>query len=261
MIDVTAFIMGTCRPQRLAWLEQTVDYLDSQNFPFVQKILAIDEFDGFKFPKLLADKFSANGWELIIDNHKSRIKSMKHVFKHIKSEFTFYNEEDVMATMPNMSTLEHLFNERKVDNKICSMISLTLGGSTNHFPANEYGDLKEIQENILVENDIYLAFRRLESKRNDYFFEFPGLFVNTEIFKHCTTIASNRFTGLSIEAGLTAAYFYLCYDKDHYKASIAKNNIINVINTNPNAFIKECRLLENLDPNQGNSSSGGNHYL
>jgi PleD family two-component response regulator len=113
MIDITAFIMGTCRPQRLAWLEQTMDYLDSQNFPFVKKILAIDEFDGFTFPKRLDDKFADRGWIIIIDSHKSRVKSMDHAFELIDSEYVFYNEEDVMATMPIPDDLEYIFNDIK----------------------------------------------------------------------------------------------------------------------------------------------------
>lgn len=260
MIDVTAFIMGTCRPQRLAWLEQTVDYLDSQDFPFVKKILSIDEFDGYTFPVDLLDKFRARGWFVIIDNHKSRYKSMINALSYITSEYIFYNEEDVMATMPRMRDLDEVFNI-KIQNRACGMISLTLGGSTNHFPANEYGDLKDVDKNLILSTNEYLIFRRLESKRNAYFFEFPGLFVNTEMFRTCTRYAQLNFAGQSIEQGLTSAYFELSYDRDYYKASVAKTNIFEVIENDPNAFIRDCRLLDNLDPNQGNSSSGGNHFF
>jgi hypothetical protein len=149
------------------------------------------------------------------------------------------------------------------------MVSLTLGGSTNHFPGGEYGDLRETGSETMimtrcmssVSPHTYFAFRRSEAKRNDYFFEFPGLFVRTEIFRHCHAIAKMYYSGQSVEMGLTSAYFYAGYDLDYYKCSIAKLNLAYIIEHNPNAFIRECRLLENLDPNQGNSSSGGNHYF
>lgn len=260
MIDVTAFIMGTCRPQRLEWLEQTIDYLDNQNFPFVKKILAIDEFDGYAFPQNLKKKFNSRDWVVLIDNHKSRWKSMVHAFQHIKTTHTFYNEEDVMATLPNIRLLSEIF-DTIVNGRMCGMVSMTLGGSTNHFPAGEYGDLKDVWVNFIHQEENQIVFRRLEEKRNDYFFEFPGLFANTVVFRTCLSCAIKNFHGKSIEEGLTAAYFHLGFDESFYKASIAKSNLPHIIETNPDAFIKECRLLENLDPEQGCSSSGGNHYF
>lgn len=261
MIDITAFIMGTCRPQRLEWLEQTLDYLDSQNFPFVKKILAIDEFDGYTFPQNLREKFNSRDWLILIDNHKSRVGSMLHAFKNITSEYVFYNEEDVMATLPDIEDLEFLFKKHQIDDRSCSMVSLTLGGSNNHFPAGEYGDLKDVKDNIIFHTKDRICFQRLEEKRNDYFFEFPGLFVNTVIFRTCLSFATKHFHGKAIEEGLTLSYFHLGFDQSLYKASIAKDNLEEIIETNPYAFINECRLLTNLDPEQGNSSSGGNHFF
>ena len=40
--------MGISPPQRLIWLRNTIDYLDSQGFPFKKKIVSIDEINDHK---------------------------------------------------------------------------------------------------------------------------------------------------------------------------------------------------------------------
>lgn len=259
MIDITAFIMGTCHPTRISWLKETINHMDEQNFPFVKKILAVDQFHGHTFPHDFRDELVNRGWIVIIDSHMSRVKSMDNAFKFIDSEFIFYNEEDVKATLPNIGDLDYMFNTLDYNGKKCGMVSLTLGGSSNHFPANEYGDLKEIKNNLLLQNENYLIFRRLEEKRDAHFFEFPGLFIRKNLFIDCHETAKNLFPHRQIEQGLTLAYFKNGYDNQYIKTSVAKNNIYEIIDTSPNDFISKCRLLENLDPQQGNSGLGGNH--
>src|SRR3989338_2636806 len=108
-IDVTAFILGICPPQRLQWLTQTVDYMDQQYFPFVKKIIAVDEYKGYTMPAELKKHFEANGWIVLVDTHMSRTKSMDHAFSLIDSEYIFYNEDDVQVTLPRISDLTTVF--------------------------------------------------------------------------------------------------------------------------------------------------------
>ena len=259
MIEVSAFIMGICHPQRIKFLNESLNYLDKQNFPFKQKVLAIDEFGGHTFPNEFKMELESRGWTILIDNHRSRTKSMDHAFNIITSDYIFYNEDDVKATIPKIEDLTKIFNNTKVGNRECGMISLTLGGSSNHFPANEYGDLKEIKNNVLLQNNDYLIFRRLEEKKNDYFFEFPGLIIKTKLFKECHRIAKKFFVNEQIERGLTKAWFSSMLNDNYYKCSVAKNNIYEIIDTSPADSTAKCRLLENLDENQGSSPFGGNH--
>lgn len=259
VIDVTAFILSICPPQRLKWLKHSVDYLDRQHFPFVKKIIAVDEFRGNKMPDDLKKYFEFKGWLVLVDEHMSRMKSMDHAFSIIDSKYIFYNEDDVMATMPHATDLTRVFSEIKDSKRRCGMISLTLGGSKSHFPANQYGDLSKVKDNILLENDDYLIFKRLEKDRNEWFFEFPALFIRTELFKLCHEVAKKKYSGLQMEMGLTKAWFYEKLEKEYYKCSVCKHALFSIVGDEPLEIFKKSRLIDCLDPKQGSSPFGGNH--
>ena len=256
-INISAFIMSICHPQRIEYLEKTLDYMDRQNFPFAQKVLAIDEFDGYTFPKDLNKQLEKRGWIVLIDNHKSRMKSMDHAFAILDKEYIFYNEEDVQVDMPRIEDIEYVFKHIKVQERACGMISLNLGGSHSHFPENKYGDLNKVHENILLENEDYLVFRRLEKEKNDWFFEFPGLFIPTDLFKQCHETAKKYYPGSHIEVGLTKAWFKENLDKKYYKCSLCKKDILHIVGHNRVEIHEQAKLIKFIDPNQGISSFGG----
>lgn len=258
MLNITAFIMTVCAPQRIEWLKESLDNLDSQNFPFVKKIVAADEFNGHKFPLDLKSELESRGWIVLIDNHKSRVKSADHVFSLIDSDYIFYNEEDVQAIMPKMEDLTTLF-ETKIDGRECGMCSLTLGGSLSHFPENQYGDLDKVKDNIILSTENYLIFRRLEEFKNSWFFEFPALIIKTSLFKECHRVAKKYFPNSQIEMGLTNAYFKALFNEKYYKCSVAKHDILNIVCDNPLKVFHDSRLIKCLDPQQGSSPHGGGH--
>lgn len=257
-MDISLFLMTVCHPQRLNWLVENVTSINSQNFYFKNKYIFADEFNGWKFPVSLKQKLELLGYEVFIDSHKSRIKSMDHAFSVIKTEYVFYNEEDVISIFPQQEEVHKIFNIQDEDRR-CGMISLTLGGSTNHFPEGKYGDLREAKNNIIYSSKDWFAFKRLEEHKNDYFFEFPGLFIRTELFKE-THEAAKKFNNSQIEVGLTKGYFDKKFEQKFFKCSIAKNNFNYLLESSEpvNVFYKS-RLLNNLDPNQGSSPFGGGH--
>lgn len=258
-MNITALILGICPPQRLLWLKQSVNFLDKQNFPFVKKIIAVDEFRGYKMPHKLKQYFESKGWLVLVDSHMSRTKSMDHAFSLIDSEYIFYNEDDVMATMPRIEDLTKIFTEIKDARRTCGMLSLTLGGSKSHFPKNKYGDLNKVKDNILLQNDDYLVFKRLEKDRNDWFFEFPALFIKTDLFRLCHSRAKKTFPGMQVEMGLTKAWFKEKLEKKYFKCSLCKYEILNIVCDKPLEVFHNARLISCLDPNQGASPFGGNH--
>ena len=257
MIDITAFIMGTCHPQRLAWLEESVDHLDSQQFPFVKKILAVDQFNGWTFPERLINKYTNAGWTLQIDSHRSRKHSMTLALEQVDSEYVFYNEEDVKANFPKIEHLEEVFNT-KIDGKKCGMISMTLGGTQFDAASHFIGDLAHMEDDPILVTDEYLFFQRLEKYKSNYFFEFPGLFIRSTLFKDTHQIACS-YSGAQIEFGLSQAWFAMAYNYHYFKASVAKRNALDILLAEPAKVNSHCRLLENLDPNQGSSPFGGVH--
>lgn len=261
-LDITAFIMGTAHPQRLEWLKQNLENLDSQNFPFVKKIVAIDQFNGNYVPKDFIIFFESKGWKVLLHTHKSRMLSTEEVLKEIDSEFIFYNEDDVLSSLPNIKELEKVFNI-EIDGRKCGMISMTLGGTKfnpeikdgNH---SFIGDLKYINDNIILKCDNYDFFKRMEEFKNDFFFEFPGLFVRSEIFKLSHEHA--KITRGWIETALTLGYFYNKFEEKYYKSSVCKKNTLDILIEDCTKVNSHCRLLTNLDPYQGHSHFGGNHF-
>ena len=256
-IDITAYIMGIAPPQRLEWLKNTVDYMDEQNFPFKKKILSIDQFNGHTVPEETVKYFEEQGWVVLVDSHKSRIASMDRAFSMIDTEYMFYNEDDVMATMPKIEDLETVFNT-EVGGRRCGMVSMTLGGTQYDAASGNIGDLRHMKENVIVESDDYMIFRRLEEFMNPWFFEFPGLWIRTEIFKNCHN--KSKGVGGQIEQGLTRSYKAMGYVNTHYKTSIAKKDALDTLLDDGTKVNSHCRLLSNLDPSQGNSPLGGNHF-
>lgn len=255
-MKITAFIMGIAHPDRMRWLLETITHMDQQNFPFAKKIVSIDQFDGHTVDFSTIKSLEDNGWVVLIDNFKSRIASMDRAFNLFDTEYVFYNEDDVKANLPKIEDLEFTFNH-EIDGRKCGMISMTLGGTQFDSASNFIGDLKFMEDNKIMGNDEYLIFRRMEEFRNDWFFEFPGLFIRTDLFKTCHESAKGRRK--QIEQSLTDSYFNNWYDKIYYKCSIAKSNALDILLSEPSKVNSDCRLLENLDPHQGNGYFGGLH--
>ena len=255
-INVTAYVSGIAHPQRMEWLRKTIDHMDSQEFPFRRKILTIDQFDGHTVKTEELTHFISRGWRIFLDSHKSRVKSFDRAFSEIETEYIFYNEDDVMANLPDIKDLSEVFNN-VITTKQCGMISMTLGGTKYDAATMFIGDLKFMEENVILESEDYIIFRRLEEFENDYFFEFPGLWARTDLFKDCHT----RAKGINgqIEQALTTSYKNGgCKDK-YYKCSIAKKGSLKILLDDPSKVNSHCRLLKNLDPDQGNSPVGGSH--
>jgi len=255
-INVTAYIMGIAHPQRLEWLKFNIDTMDEQNFPFKKKIISIDQFNGHLVPLELVEHFEGRGWTVLLDSHRSRVASMDRAFNLIDTEYMFYNEDDVLSTLPNIEDLTETFNTY-VGSRKCGMISMTLGGTQYDGSSGNIGDLRYMMENIIVESDEYIIFRRLEEFKNSWFFEFPGLWIRTTLFKNCHN--KSKSMGGQIEQVLTRAYISSRYIDEYYKSSVAKKGSLNILLEDGNKVNSHCRLLTNLDPSQGNSPLGGNH--
>ena len=259
-MNITAFIMGICPPQRLDWLKLTIDDIDSQNFPFVKKIIAIDEFDGYKFSENLIEYYNRKGWDVLIDSHRSRKLTMDRAFAMIDSEWIFYHEDDVMVKLPEYSIINKIVSMKDENNRDCGMISMNIGGSVYDAPTNNYGDIIHMNENTLYEKEgEMIIFKRLEKYMNYWFFCFPALFIRKDIFLKCHNDANKSME--QIEMGLTTAYLRNKFHRKFFKCTVAKHNTLELVLSDP-YNIQKCDFLTILDPNQGvNPHGGGHHYI
>lgn len=253
----SAFIMGICPPHRLEWLRLTIDIMEAQNFPWHQKVLSVDQFGGHTFPAEFESSLKKKGWTVLKDSHQSRAKSMERAFGVLDGDVIFYNEDDVLATIPDISHVEEVFAS-VVDGRECGMLSLALGGTDMDLASGNLGDVAFLGDNLILKDVMYVVWRRLEEYRNAWFFEFPGLFIRSDLFKSCHKKAYDYRLG--IEQGLTKAYFDLEMDRKYFKSSACKPNTPKILSEEPLRLNTHCRLLRNLDSRQGSGIGSTHRY-
>lgn len=259
----STLVLGVCHPQKLIWMPQTLKSIDSSiEFSFDRKLLAIDEFKGWVLPGSHRYTFEGSGWEVLIDNHMSRPKSMIHGLDVISEDVVFYHEDDVLVDLPARDHVDTLFSHRLEDDRECGMVSLTLGGTKAWFCGGQGpGDLARAGQNTLFDFGSCFAFLREEENRDKHFFEFPGLFVRADLLRQCLDYTMKHCRKMQIEQALTKAWFDLGFHEKYWKASIAKSNFHDVFNDDYKQVFNKCRLLTNLDPRQGSSPYFGSHTV
>jgi len=257
-MKIKACVMSVAHPKRLLWLNESIKHIESQKFPFHKKVVIIDQFDGWKVPEFLLNKLRDWNWDVKLVALKSRTKAMDLFFEDDETDIIFYNEEDVMATLPSYELVEKIFNKER-NGRVCGMLSMTLGGTKFDAPSNFIGDLEFIEKNTIFEDDQRIVFERDEFFKNDWFFEFPGLFVREDIFKTCHHFGHLENKGIQVEMALTNAYIRTNLISKYYKCSLCKKEAPQILKQNPERVNSHCRFLQNLDPQQGSSPVGGNH--
>lgn len=83
------------------------------------------------------------------------------------------------------------------------------------------------------------------------------MFIRTDLFKKCHELAKTKHG--QIEQALTSAYFGEKFQDSYYKCSIAKIDALDILQKNAMLVNSDCRLLTNLDVNQGGNPHMGNH--
>lgn len=250
MTTISAMILGTA--DRLKWLEQSLDFMDHQGFPFQQKLVSIYAKTIETVPEWLKPKLELAGWTVVFTD-QNRAQAMIDALTQIQTQWVFYNEDDVLVRLPQPEHVKQVL-EGWIGDRCCGMLSMNLGGSDHDFPRQKFGDLLDVKQNLQVEFEKYLCFLRDETKRSKWFFEFPALFVRSEILR---MVLRPEFGNGGLEIDLTKQYFDLRLDEDFYKASICKKNIYEVIEWYKTNFSMEkfetAKMIRLLDPNQGDA--------
>lgn len=245
----TISVLVLCTAKRLKYLDACINSLDSNYFD--QKILSIDEFGGHKFPNDLKEKYQNQGWELAIDNHQSKLGSLINSLDKVTSDFVFYQEDDITVNLPDknfiLTQLDTIYTDRQ-----CGWISLNLGGALTDLNNRVYADLIRCEENKILRTEEYFSFLREESVKNDWFFEFPSIFIDKNIFQKNLSIMKDLglYDNYSVEQNLTKIWFKNNMDTQYYKCCVAKNNLKEVLLNTPDKVIELSSYINILDPNQ-----------
>jgi hypothetical protein len=255
-LNIDIILMGICHPAKLNYLNQSLDSVDKYNHLFKNKILAIDQFNGHVFPQPFKSKFSAKNWNIIIDNHKSRSKSILNALRAAESDWIFYTEDDIILDLPENFDLSNFTND--IDGRKPGLISLNFGGTKHDLSVNNVGDMAQAEENAIYSDDDLICFRRIEETKDDFFFDFPGLFVKKDVFEKCILHAMEFNKNYQIEYALSLSWFQLEMDKEYFKASILKKDFLNYRNNDAMDIHRKARFFKIIDPLQGQFAYGGN---
>ena len=252
---ISCILLATAK--RLNWLDLSVKSIDSLDFKFNEKILSIDEFDGYKISEDTILEYEKNGWRVDLVSLKNKHLSLKRVIDLCFGDYIFYTEDDIIIKEIPIEIVNIL--PLKINGRECGLLSMNLGGSLLDYP-NHMGDLPYWMDNTIFESENTICFTRLETKKSNWFFEFPCLFVNNQVIKNI--LNNPTISNHQIESELTNRYFTNRLNEKYFKASICYKKIKNTINlllsdNNVSYWIEELeknKLYRILDPNQGGAN-------
>lgn len=249
--NITTVFIGTDREDRIKMLGNVL--LDNQNILKIYNniMISLDCFNGNPIPDDLLNKF-----KIIQGSYRSQVKNISNMLNNITSEWILYCEDDtVIDYLPDENSLNIILNN-KIEDRECGMLSMNAGGSTFCWTSGNKGDLTD-PSLIIKSSDNYIILLRDESKRSNYFFSMPGVFIRKEIFEKLHNYCIINYKNSQIECALSKAWFDLGIDKKYYKATMGKKNLIETAINNPSKVDKDSLFLRFLDENTGSSSSGG----
>jgi len=268
----SCFIIGTTIPHRVDKLIETMISIDKEEFGFESKILSIDDF-GEGVPNKLKEYTDNNYWTVITGQPKGMVNNQQRALSNIDDEWVLYCEDDVLVEkLPTKEQLKELHS--KVDN--VGLVSLTGGGYKTEMaipghPSYTPQLAKEILDNItnsdnhvIVGDDETFWFREPKFN-NGWFFEFPSLFLKTDIFKTCINKSLSDFKGSQIEQSYTRSYFSLGYHQKYKRYTWVKNiNNHLDFNRGTNDLLGDiCSSLVYIHHNRNNHSPsvGSGYYV
>ena len=230
---VSCILLSTAK--RPEWLDATIKSIDELDFKFNEKLLSVDEFDGYHLTSDIIEKYRGSGWVVDVVSLKSKEKCIKRLTDMTSSDYVFYAEDDVLINNIPSNVCDIL--NTVVDGRECGMLSMNLGGSLLDYP-NHMGDLPYWLDNIIYSDNNIVSFRRLESQKSRWFFEFPSVFIKTNLLKKLISIGG--LTNNNIEEGLTSRWF--------------SNGLGNSEVSYWIELLEKSKLYKILDPNQGGAN-------
>lgn len=256
---VTVLLTTTPNPRKADWTLEVLKSIDNTWLTDVKKVISIDG-PGALDNRILdyCDSFS---WEQVFVRLSSRPKTLLLELPRIKTEWTFYAEDDIrIDRLLSKANTERIL-EQPHKGRQCAILTPSLGGSTFNTSQGDKGDFGYIGPNTIFEHDGSLVFVRREANTVENFFELGSLFVRTEVFRRCLIHASEKHRNRAIEKGLSLAYTELGYPEFYFKATFCSSNIKTLYKTNPVEADGQSRFITYLDPNQGSGLYSGGHTL
>lgn len=174
-------------------------------------------------------------------NSLDRMSSFHKAINQLDTDYIFYTEDDIalQSLPPEIFTI--------LEREDCGMLSLNLGGSLCDYPHN-YGDLILDASRIVLRTSDFTIFERDYQLRNNFFFEFPCVFIRKEMLREFNYTSTN-----SIEMALSNEYHRVSLK--YKKFSICKTDFLNNLSSNTitdfRYEMENSKFYKLLDPMQG----------
>jgi hypothetical protein len=165
-----------------------------------------------------------NDFGYIYDQHplNGMINNLNTVIDLLESDWVLYTEDDVRINeIPDLDKLINFINSQANTN--VGIIDLMAGRGIKFTPdAQEKYKENATDPNAYYQFDNYTIWLRTNESIDDFFINFPVLFIKREIFQECFYAAKELFKGSTIEVGFTKAFKHLNMQEKYSKVHIFK---------------------------------------
>ena len=199
---------------------QVVQSIEKTKFQFVNKIVSIDIINDTPLREDLMLFLKKNNWIIDIHERVGMVNNIQIGLKYCNSDWILYSEDDVIINeLPSIKNFESI-TELRPNNKVLGVLSMlsSRGTMTDSSKFEYFKNLVSDNSNYHHDEN-FSAWIRTPEIHENYFIEFPVTFIERNLFISLFDYANNNSNGLSIEQGLTKAFFETDLCKKYFKVN------------------------------------------
>ena len=218
-MDIDLISITTSQPQKQVLFIKN-SYQNITRVKINNKFVGIDMVDNQ--PLFAGTESFLKDFNYIVDKHpiNGMINNLGTVIDLLESEWVLYTEDDVRINeLPDLDMLLEYIN-READTNV-GIIDLMAARGIKFTP-DRYDQFKEnvLDISTYYAFDKYTIWLRQNKSIDNFFINFPVLFIKREIFHQCFHCAKELFRGTTIEVGFTKAFVHLGLHEKYSKIHI-----------------------------------------
>jgi len=182
------------------------------------------------------------------DHYRSMILNQQNVLKKASNDIIFYSEDDIVINnIPQLDTIDKLFNGNLVNGKPVGFVSYNnhVWIDFNQNPKHVIDFITNPDNYISINGDLFLV--KNMSIKDRYYLNFPVSVFNRDVLLSLHEYAMKNCRGLTVEAGLTKAWFDLKYNDKYEVLIYVKNEILNDIHAGKEITVLDFYKYANMN--------------
>jgi len=229
-MKISNCVICTNLVDRLPLLDNTINSLNGCENIFDERVMSVDVFgDGQGVDLNWFEKYN-DDWNIYYKNKdylRSMILNQQNVLNKASNDVIFYMEDDIIINnVPQLDTIDKLFNGKLVNGKPVGFISYNnhVLIDFNQNPKHVIDFIMNPDNYISINGDLFLIKNTNIKVR--YYLNFPVSIFNRKVMLSLHKYAMDSCLGLTVEAGLTKAWFDLKYDEKYEVLIYVKSEIL-----------------------------------